>query len=602
MRERVAFDTETWPIQPGLQAPRLVCGSFAADDGAAWLHVAQDTIDTLRRCLETDEHASTIVTHNGAYDAGVVAAFAPELLDPIMTAMEEGRWEDTLIRQRLNDLEDGVLDTQRYNLGALVLRHLNRDISATKHGQDVWRLRYCELDGVPVDEYPAEAKAYALSDAVYTLQVHERQRPSPDEHRQVRTAFALALGSIWGMRIDADEVRRVKHRYECELAQIDSDLVAAGVLREDGTRDMERIRELVTEAFDGRPPTSDKGNVRTDKDTLAAVAGKSRELELLAKRGQPAYYLSTTIPMLETGGTNFCPRFFTVKATGRVSSRPNAQNLPRKGGFRECFVARPGALLVSCDYSQMEIRTFAQVLVDLFGPNELQQALRDGIDIHQQFACAMLGIDYDEYDPTLHKADRQFAKIPNFGLPGGMGARAFQQYAAQFGYEVSEARAEEVVRLWRAHNPTAVKYFNYISALRDANGYIRIKQHRSDRVRGGAFFTEACNTLFQGLAADAIFDACWRVVRECYTRPASPLYGCRLLVTIHDEILLEVPDDVDRASAAALRLQTVMCEEAEQWCPDVPAAAEAAISRRWYKDAEPVWDEQGRLREWKPKS
>lgn len=597
--QRVGFDTETWPIRDGLQAPRLVCGAFAYATDRAQVRDAQTTCHELRYLLA--DPGVCVVTHNGAYDAAVVAAYEPALLEPIMVAMDQGRWSDTLVRQRLNDLEDGILDTVRYNLAALVLRHLNRDISATKHGQDVWRLRYCELDGLSVAQYPPDAVAYALSDAVYTLQVHAHQRPSPDEVRQVRTAFALQLGTCWGMRIDEDAVRALRHQYECELAQIDSDLQAAGVLRPSGAKNMEVVRQLVSDAYGGRPPTTEKGNVKTDGDTLAAVARKSPELALLARRGQPKYYLDTTIPMLETGGSNFCPRFFTIKATGRVSSRPNAQNLPREGGFRECFEARPGTLIAACDYSQMEIRTFAQVLFDLFGPNELQADLVAGVDVHQKFACALLGIRYEDYDKALHKGDRQFAKIPNFGLPGGMGAEAFQRYAAGYGYDVDDTEAKRVVDTWRAHNPTALRYFAYISGLRDANGHIRLEQHRSKRVRGGAYFTEACNTLFQGLAADAIFDATWQIVRECYTRPDSPLYGCRLLVTIHDEILLEVPEQVDKASAAALRLRDAMIEAGERWCPDVPVEAEPTLARRWYKGAEQVWDEQRRLREWTPR-
>lgn len=595
----IAFDTETWPIQPGLQAPRLVCGAFAdARDGSADLCNAADTVKRLRRHLLAGD---TIVTHNGAYDAGVMVAFDPTLLDPIMAHMEAGLWRDTMIAQRLDDLANGVLDTRRYSLASLVQLHLNKDISKDKTGHDIWRLRYCELDGLPVEAYPAEAKRYALSDAIYTLRVYQKQTAlHPDEERQVRTAFALQLGTIWGMRVDAGAVAKLKHRLACDLASIDSELQALGILRENGSKNMDKVRELVSDAYGGKPPTTDNGNVRTDGDTLAAVADKHRGLALLAERGQPAYFLKSTIPMLETGGNNFCPRFFVVKATGRVSSRPNAQNLPREGGFRECFVARPGTVIVMCDYSQMEIRTFAQVLFDLFGENELQRDLVAGTDVHRKFACAMLGIGYDEYDEDEHGADRQFAKIPNFGLPGGMGANSFRQYAAQFGYDVDQERAEEVVRLWREHNPTAQRYFAHISRKRDALGYITVTQHRSGRVRAGAYFTEACNTLFQGLAADAMFDACWRVVRECYTDPTSALYGCRLLVSIHDEILLEAPEDVDKASAAALRLRDVMQAAGERWCPNVPVVAGPVIARRWYKNAKPVWDEQRRLREWKP--
>jgi len=100
------------------------------------------------------------------------------------------------------------------------------------------------------------------------------------------------------------------------------------------------------------------------------------------------------------------------------------------------------------------------------------------------------------------------------------------------------------------------------------------------------------------MAADAAKDALFAVARECYVTPSSPLYGSRPLVFVHDEIIIESPDE--RAPEAALRLSELMCEAMNGVAPDVPSAATPALCKRWLKGAEPVYDEAGRLKPWEP--
>ena len=127
-----------------------------------------------------------------------------------------------------------------------------------------------------------------------------------------------------------------------------------------------------------------------------------------------------------------------------------------------------------------------------------------------------------------------------------------------------------------------------------------IEQLRSGRLRGGTNYCAGCNTYFQGLAADGAKNAIWEVMKECYVDVDSPLYGCRPVAFIHDELLVEVPEDIEARTAAADRLAEVMVSAMEKWIPDVKIAAEPAAMTRWLKGAEEVRDEQGRLMCWEP--
>jgi DNA polymerase I-like protein with 3'-5' exonuclease and polymerase domains len=144
-------------------------------------------------------------------------------------------------------------------------------------------------------------------------------------------------------------------------------------------------------------------------------------------------------------------------------------------------------------------------------------------------------------------------------------------------------------------------------ALGDAE--FDVVQPGSGRVRGGCFFTAACNTIFQGRAADGAKRAGWYLAQECYLgygklwpddgRARSPLYGSRPVLFVHDEFILEVPKAT--AHEATLRQSEVMIAGMKEVVPDVKVGTEYAIARRWYKGAGAAYDENKRLVPWEPK-
>lgn len=285
---------------------------------------------------------------------------------------------------------------------------------------------------------------------------------------------------------------------------------------------------------------------------------------------------------------------------------------------RSCFTSRAGTVMSSTDYSSLEMCSFAQVLIYTGGYSTLGDALNADVDPHLKLAAEQwIRQPYAEAKMLLDSGDefaadmRQLAKVPNFGLPGGLGGKTMVRYAKanyggkfvrKFFGETPEKQIRAGYRIkedWLRTWPEARDYFDRMGELVGEGG-ATIVQFTSDRVHGGCGYTDACNAYFQGLAADGATDAAWRIVRECYdARLKTALFGSRVLAFIHDEYIAEHPEA--GAHEAAERLALVARETMQEWIPDVKIKAEPALMRSWWKKAKTVRDEQGRLQPWEPK-
>lgn len=312
--------------------------------------------------------------------------------------------------------------------------------------------------------------------------------------------------------------------------------------------------------------------------------------------------------LVETGRTSWAA--MTLKVDGKkIKIGANLQNFPRMPGVRECIVPRDGFLICSVDYESIELRTLAQAQLRIVGRSTLARRYQadPGYDPHTAFAGRMLGIDYAEAmrrkaagDKEIKKY-RQLAKAPNFGYPGGMGPDSLVNYAwKSYGLRITRDEAVHLRDVWFAENPEMREYFAHVTAVVEAGGARggSFRQFGSGRVRGGCGFCDGCNGYFQGLAADGGKAALFSVSAECYTDPASPLFGCRPIAFIHDEILCEVHEATSHECAS--RIVAIMEREMARFVPDVPVRAAPALCRRWYKSAEAVY-EGDRLVPWEPK-
>jgi hypothetical protein len=221
-----AFDTETYLIRDNDKAPKPVVASWYNGIGSAFLTLPGDA-QTLQ--LWSDPYAH-YVGHNIAYDLGVLLRWCPHLLPFIVRAVDEGRVWDTQVREQLLHLasEGDAGFPKRIGLDKLELKYLQKDRSAQKKGDDVWRLKYGTLDGVPLDQWPVDALNYALEDAVGTWQVfHCQGGPAAamaTESLQVQAALSLHLISVWGSKTNQDNVSQIKARILNKMAHAEEQL------------------------------------------------------------------------------------------------------------------------------------------------------------------------------------------------------------------------------------------------------------------------------------------------------------------------------------------------------------------------------------------
>lgn len=655
----VAIDLETRPFAPGLMAPPVICVSVARPNTPSSLYLARHGIEVVRGLLRDPTKA--LVFHNGAYDLSCLCAADPSLYEDVYRALDADRIHDTKIREELNDIasgrtkegmvfRDGAWIKPDYSLAGnkavkgsrgLVWRHLSKDRSADKTDPEAWRMRYQELEDLPLSIWPEKAKRYALEDAEDTLAVFQKQFSPADEHAQVRAAFALKLMSDVGLHTDGHSVRALKKRMTGLRKKNRKWLIRAGLLKpkyltkkqvvenepydeRDATnnrlfvwsKDLTKIRELVRKRCGrrGTPlPVTGGGGISTDRDSL--LQSGSRLAAILAGASGVDKILDTYMPVLEAGvDLPIHTRFNVLVNSGRSSSaNPNLQNLPsgrKVGGVRECFVpSSPDYVLASIDYDILELRALAQVCLWLFGRSRLAEVLKSGRDVHVDMACQILGITYEEgwarhkAKDASFKSARDLAKICNFGYPGGLGANAFVDYARQSGQVITLGQSYDLKATFFRNWPEMTPYFDFVNSRvgRGFGSKGTIEQFLSKRVRGHVGFCDTANTLFQGLAADGAKRAVYRVSRAAQTSALEPsfnLTGSKPIAFIHDEILSELPRVW--ASSLALRMAALMCESMKEFIPDIPITASPVLMSVWSKQAHEVYDAAGNLDVWTP--
>lgn len=665
----VAFDTETELTRPGCKAPPLVCltWQFSGQDSPNILHGRDPAAKaTFLGWLSNPD--VTMVGHFVAYDMTVCAAAWPDLLPLIFAKYEADQVTDTMLREKLFDIEvghyrgyadeRGVWRKNDYNLDGVARRR-----AGMKLRKDGWRLRYAEFLNIPVSGWAAKAVElmadaqqaldaglvdkdltaivegtpedvirYPLEDARATLAVYEGQARSgsafADEYRQACASFWLTLMSAWGMRTHGPGVVTLKVLTGKEISKLESGLVEAGLIRKDGSRDTKKAtaRMLEVMGWVSYPDPASKSHFtyekfRPDARPLRKTAGGGISLDrdackasddlLLTNYGEVAQLkavLSKDVPMLEAGTQLPVHSRFDMASSGRTtSSSPNIQNLRRLPGIREAFVPRPGMVFAQADYPGLELRTLAQVCIDLFGQSELARLLNEGNDPHLAVASKILGISYAEAKANKKRKDvdnaRQIGKVANFGFPGGLGFEKLCLFAKKtYDVTIAPEEAKALKRTWQETFPEMRAFFAHVGQLCDGpDGEGSVVQLRSFRVRGGSTYTAACNTYFQGLGADATKAAGFAISKACYVDKASPLFGSRIANYVHDEFLVETP--LANGHEAAHELSRIMREEANRWLPDVPFKApdpEPLLMSVWSKDAIAIHDVNGRLVPWTP--
>lgn len=640
----LAFDYETCLLQPGQAAPPAVV--LSTTDRPGW---GSETLaharfnrtqvrDTLGIALSDKQ--TLVAGANVEFDLGVTVREFPELWETVFDAYEQNRVIDVLHNQKLIDIatDDYFKNRGSYNLGALAKRLCGYDLE-----KDTWRLYYGKFMDVPLERFVDHARIvrphdpnpqgvieYPRWDARSTydalgVQCTHHNDLLEDAYRQARAGWWIYLMHAHGFKTDLRQVQSLRRRVEKERDELAFVLRAHGLLRLDGTRNTKAAADRMVEVCNAKGiavkmteggEESEPG-VALDEDACL-VAGDD-VLKSYARYSSLNTIYTKDIPALskpliqarfevlvETGRTSCSGGKSKGKGKAKALDEFQLQNVRKEPGVRECFVPRDGNWLLSVDYGQMELHAWSQACLRLVNFSAMAEALNRGIDVHVLFGCTRVnGLDYDESvknkkkDP--YKDHRQMAKAANFGFPGGLGAGAFMEYArATYGVIIEKDRAKSLRREWMETWPESDAYFNFVKGLvgHDRN-YGTVSHLFSNRLRGGVHFTNACNSYFQGLAADTAKAAGFLLSRACYVDRNSVLYGSRIVNFVHDEFILEVP--IHLAHECAQETVRLMEQAGRQWMPDVPPRAEPALMKRWMKAAEPVYDANKRLIPWEPK-
>jgi DNA polymerase-1 len=552
--ELFAFDTETTSLE--YMKAEIVGVSFAVAPGrAAYLPLRHDyagapdqldrdaSLARLKPLLESEKHAK--VGHNLKYDAHVLANHG--------IALRGMRF-------------DSMLESYVWN--SVAIRH-DMDSAATKY-LGIETIHYEDVTGkgakqIPFSQVPVDKAAeYSAEDADVTLRLHQVLWPQLgsvptlaklyEEIEQPLVPVLLRM-EHHGVLLD----RQMLRVQSTELAKRLMEILADAHKEAGAPFNLDSPKQLCNILFEKmqlpvlrKTPT---GQPSTAEDVLEELAESYRLPKLILEHRGLSKLKSTYTDKLpeqineKTGRVHTCYHQ-AVAATGRLSSQdPNLQNIPIRTPegrrIRQAFIAPPGHVLLAADYSQIELR----IMAHLSGDAGLLGAFAGDRDIHQATAAEVFGAPLD----AVTADQRRSAKAINFGLIYGMSAFGL---AKQLG--IPRGAAQEYIDLYFARYPGVKRYMEQTRAQAKAQGYVetvfgrrlylpdinaRNKQFQQAAERA------AINAPMQGTAADIIKRAMIAVEHWCGTGQR----GARLIMQVHDELVLEVEESRVAEVTAAVR-------------------------------------------------
>ena len=571
-----ALDTETTSLDSF--AARIVGISLSVTPGEACYiplaHTAPGVADQLPRdealarlkpWLESAAHRK--VLQNAKYDQHVFANHGIALA---------GIEHDTMLQSYVIESDKG------HDLGQLCTRHLGLETIAYEDlcGKGAKQITFDQVD-------IERAATYAAEDADVTLRIHNVLHPrfaaEPGLSRIYHEIEMPARQVIWqiernGILVDAEVLTRQSH----EMGQKIMALEAQAYELAGQPFNLASPKQLGDILFNklGLPvkKKTASGGPSTDEEVLTELALDYPLPKLLLEHRSLSKLKGTYTDKLprminpQTGRvhTNFAQ---AAVVTGRLaSSDPNLQNIPVRSEegrkIRTAFVAPPGSSIVSADYSQIELR----IMAHLSGDERLLDAFAHGEDVQRATAAEIFGVTPLEVGPD----QRRVAKSINFGLIYGMSAFGL---ARQLGLERSAAQT--YIDRYFARYPGVARYMEEARQSAREHGYVEttfgrrlwfpdIKSAQAMRRQGAE--RAAINAPMQGTAADLIKLA--MIAVQNWLEKSG--MQSRLVLQVHDELLLEAPDD--ELIAVRTHLPTLMGDVAAL---SVPLVVEVGVGPNW---------------------
>jgi len=483
----ISFDCETTIVGPN-QYPKLIAMSCSnnvdtfvirPDQISDWVHMVVAS-------------GCPIVAHNAAFDFLVVDHHLEYLEDSRewRKILDEGRLWDTMILDFLVRLAGGVEEgpLRMRSLADLAKFYLNVDLD--KNLQTKWGI----YENAPFNLIPEEYLDYAIADAKVTRELFNELMPTANHicgkykttltaeeygplthHLQVKASVALAEVSRNGIAISsklqkqvaAELQKKIEHSVQFLIDNFPNIFVREKVKSRQGQLILNprtRIPKIDNNAL--RDYLLQVASEYKLKPKDIPLTDKSKEITISAtywEQFQDHDFVESWLSMKEQGkllnfvldmsGDAIHPRYQTIVRTGRTScSGPNLQQMPKAEWFRKMFVPRTGCKFVIADYKAIELRCLGAICKACYGFSSLADTFEAGIDPHSYTAASLLNMDYSQFmkmkeaDKKSYEKARFAAKAVNFGVPGGLGARALAAYAeTTYGVTMSLNDARE----WR---------------------------------------------------------------------------------------------------------------------------------------------------------
>ncbi|MEM6389237.1 MAG: DNA polymerase I [Pseudomonadota bacterium] len=582
----VALDTETTGLDEMRAGLVGICLSSQAGQGAY--------IPTGHTDGEGDLFGGGARVEGQLDEDEVLAALKPLLEDPSVLKILQNAKYDGKILARYGITVAPVEDTMLMSYALHAGLH--------GHGMDALSERYLGHTPIPIKELIGSGKSqitfnqvkiedaapYAAEDADITLRLWEQFKPALPAAR-VTTVYetlerplspVLARMEMAGIAVDRDTLSRMSNTFSQKMAGLEAE-----------------IHELAGEGFNVGSPKQ-LGEILFDKMGLeggkkgktGAYATGADVLEDLAAQGHdlPARVLDwRQISKLKSTYTDALQEHINPETgrvhtsyvqtganTGRLASTdPNLQNIPVRTEdgrrIREAFVAEPGKVLISLDYSQIELR----ILAHIAGIDALKEAFREGQDIHAATASEMFGVPLEEMTPEI----RRQAKAINFGVIYGISG-----FGLARNLRIPRGEAQGFIDRYFERFPGIRDYMDATKEFAKSKGYVETLFGRKIHTpeinakgpRAGFAYRAAINAPIQGTAAD--------IIRRAMIRMEAAIEGlpAKMLLTVHDELLFEVEEGaVDGLIEAAREVMEGAAEPAMKL--SVPLTVDAGQGANW---------------------
>jgi DNA polymerase-1 len=488
----------------------------------------------------------------------------------------EGALHDTII-------ESYVLEVhEKHELGSLAQRHCGWTLLSQEEvtGKGASRISFSSVE-------VTRASQYAGQNADCTLALHDLLYPriaADDSLRRVYETIEMPLVPVLfrvernGVLLDRQKLETQSHELGSEIIELERKAYeAAGQPFNLGSP--KQIQEILFERQ--KLPVKKKtpsGQPSTDEDSLAELALDHPLPKLILEHRALSKLKSTYTDKLPRSinpntGRVHTTYSQTTAVTGRLSSNePNLQNIPIRTSagrrIRSCFIAPPGSKIVSADYSQIELR----IMAHLSGDENLRKAFAAGEDIHRATAAEVFGVPLTAVEPE----HRRVAKVINFGLIYGMSSFGVAQNLG-----IDRGTAQTYVDRYFQRFPGSKRYMDETRKRAKGLGYVEtvfgrrlwLPELRSGApVRRQAAERAAINAPMQGTAADLIKLAMIAVQKWLDDSQAK----AKLIMQVHDELVLEVPDAELEATTAKVRELMQSVHQLE-----VPLVVEVGVGENW---------------------